>query len=223
VDDERDDEGDEYFLIEGQTELTEADYVRTWSSVPEFRKLRTYAIALPCIWTVSVLTTLAMRPSDSPKDLPFVQLLPLLILTFMIGYFLFLAPRGWAKRAAADHGDGHIRFRFDPSGLHVTTKLREAKTVWAAIPRYVETAGAFIVYISSQSLLVVPKRAFAGADVDLLRSVLDQRAIAAKQGGTDAGQARAAKKSSVSPLVIWVVLVVAFFGAWQLLSANLPR
>ena len=100
-----DDEESEPVIV-GETELKQADFEQVWSSIPAFRKLRGYAIALPCVWGFGIVTSLWTAPVE--RDAPAIlrMVLPTLFATALAMAFLRFAPRSWAKRAVADSGSG---------------------------------------------------------------------------------------------------------------------
>ncbi|MFE9483086.1 YcxB family protein [Streptomyces spororaveus] len=79
--------------------------------------------------------------------------------------------RGLLERA------GETRAVIDGSGALVTAASCESRIGWAAQPRYVETADAFVMLSDDKqavAMTVLPKRGIqAPADADALRAVLD--------------------------------------------------
>jgi hypothetical protein len=128
-------------------------------------------------------------------------------LTFFFRWYL---PRAWATRAVADTGSGQITFRLDDAGLEVTSPLGQLKLPWASLPGYLDAPACFIVYTDPQAMLVLPKRAFEAPETagELLRA-----RIGVRREGSRAGRL----------WVIWLGLVVAFLGVWQLLSTDASR
>ncbi|MFD5409894.1 YcxB family protein [Streptomyces nojiriensis] len=73
---------------------------------------------------------------------------------------------------------GETRAVIDGSGALVTAAACEMRIAWAAQPRYVETADAFVMLSDDKqavSMTVLPKRGIqAPADSDALRAILDR-------------------------------------------------
>lgn len=89
---------------------------------------------------------------------------------------------------------------------------RKATTAWSSLAHCLETPGAFAVYITPVTVMVVPKRAFAVADQPRLRALLTTR--------ISNRPLRGVKQYSLRALVVWAVLIVVFLAAWQILSAK---
>jgi len=95
--------------------------------------------------------------------------------------------------------------------------LRQHRLAWAGLARSIDTAQAFLVYTTPRTLLIVPKRAFADADVLTLRNMLAERVTAqpAPTGGLLGG-------SVTRVLVLWAALIVAFLAVWHFLDEGAP-
>ena len=193
----------EELVITGQLELTEADLARLAPHLPEFKRRW-----LPLLMFV-VVTPVVVFVNHS-----WLTVLPMLFGGLLFGYFQLLASKKWPKRALADLGAGTTTFRFDDYGMTVSSSLREHRLAWSALSRYVEAPGGFAVYTTPRTLLVVPKRAFAAADVPRLAELLRTRVIAKPGSAPGVPFKRVA--------LLWLTLIVAFVAIWLFLNDDVP-
>jgi hypothetical protein len=190
--------------IEGETELSEQDFREAFGFVPQFRRSNK-------LWLVAPLLLLLAFSDEKLGRSFWLPALPLLgFLGLSLGFRWYLR-RAWARRALADLGGGTTQFRFDETGLNVVSKLRRLELTWASLPQHVETPSSFIVYTGSQALLVLPKRAFAAADLEQLRAELRRRI-----------PTKPYKNRLQALLLLWVVLIVTFLAIWHFLGSQPP-
>jgi len=198
--------------LEVEVALTQTDFSKAWAALPQIRRQRakfTILVLLVVLLSVGRFAVLG-APIDETQWLALI--LPVLFIGLITSGLLVLMPRRWARQAMSDMGAGQIRFRFDAAGLEVESPLRSHKLAWAALPQHLETDEAFVIYTSSSSLVVVPKRAFAAGELEAARVLLGQR-ISNKPS----------KSALPRVLVMWAVLVLAFLGIWHFLRVNAPR
>jgi hypothetical protein len=198
--------------IVGATELTQADFLEVWSHVPAFRRTRTYTLFLPVFWLVLAIVTLSGAASVTEPSV----LLPLLGTSAFVAALVFallrMAPRSWAKQAFADNGSATQHYRFDEQGLSVDSDLRKVQLAWPALPNHLETPKSFVVYTSSQTIFVIPKRAFDNASLPRLRQLLQARLPLRRE-----------RNRALIRLMIWVVALALFLSIWHVLGASQPR
>lgn len=163
--------------VVGEAQLTEADFVEVWSTVPQFRKRR---------WSVQYL--LASAAVVVMSGAAGVTLLP-----HRMGWLFLLAPtafvlvaaamwwlprergrRSWARRAMKATGSGPVRFAFGEEGMSVESQASEHQLPWAALTRWLESEHALLVY-AGPTLIVVPKRAFLVGQLQVVRALLSSR------------------------------------------------
>jgi hypothetical protein len=195
--------------IVGGTELREEDFRRAYPRIPAFRRLRWILLALPLVWTFSAITTIVS--GDRPLNLVTLPaLLPPVFSILAVTVLGLWMPRGWAKRALATMGSGRATFRFDDEGLYFEAPARQFKLGWSAMPQHVDTGESFAVYTSEQTLLIIPKRAFAGGDAAAVAELLQARIPPVRQ------------RTFPLRLVIWVVVMIFFLSVWHFLSIDAP-
>lgn len=194
-------------LVAGEAQLSEGDFREAWGAVPAFRRLRAYAMALPIFCAALLLVSVLSNEHEGQAAAQLAQILPILLIPTMSVAFLLTARRSWAKRAISDLGTGRVTFRFNAHGLEVESELRQHRLAWAALPQHIEGHQSFLVYTGSQTLLLVPKRAFNEYDLATVKQLLQQRI-----------PPLASKSPLPRLLVIWAVLLVLFLSIWHVLS-----
>lgn len=191
--------------IEGSAEVTLEDYVKAWPAIPQFRRLRSILLILPCVWAFGWVSIVSANPGAAASPRFWSYSAPTLVLIGMCVVVLLISPRSWAKRATRDLGAGRARFYFDELGFRCEYAQHQVQVKWAGLPQHVETRDAFIVFTASQSVCVMPKRAFDAEDLVAVGSLLRER-IPTK-----------ARKGRVLRLVgIWVGVVLALLAVLSL-------
>jgi hypothetical protein len=174
--------------------------------------MRAYTLFLPAFWLVLAIVTLSSAESVSEPSV----LVPLVCTSAFVAALVFTllrrAPRGWAKRAFADNGLATQRYRFDEQGLSVDSDLRKVQLAWPALPNHLETPKSFVVYSSSQTIFVIPKRAFDDVSLPRLRQLLQARVPRQRE-----------PNRALVRLAIWVVALVLFLSIWHVLGTNQPH
>jgi hypothetical protein len=201
--------------VSGEVAYTVEDFAQAYDHIPAFRRLQSGVYLLPLIWAIGIATTL-LAPrghGEERPEIPLHILLPSIFFVVLMVVGLRRMKSGWAQRAFKDTGSGKASFRFDADGYHSKSSLREAQVAWAALPYYLETPEAFLIYTSTQTVMVLPKRALDGASgVDALRALLAERIRQQPPGGGRPGM----------KLLIWVVALVVFLSVWHFLNLEAP-
>jgi hypothetical protein len=125
---------------------------------------------------------------------------------------LFIAPRRIARkllRALAASGDGEVSFRFDDEGVTIRAAGSTTTFAYRTLVKTIEGTTAFMLYVNPLIANIIPKRAFSADGVDRVRAYL-----AAHQPPRPAGAA------GRKVLLIWIVLILAFWGTWLLLNTK---
>ena len=190
-------------------ELTQSDFSKAWGALPQIRRQRTKFVILVLVVVLGSVSRFALR-GDPIDETPWVAMVvPILFIVLLTSGLLWLMPRRWARQAMSDIGAGQMRFCFDAAGLEIESPLRSHKLAWAALPQHLETDDAFVIYTSSASIVVVPKRAFAAGQLEAARVLLGQRV-----------PTKASKSTLPRVLAIWVLLVIASVGIWHFLRVD---
>lgn len=163
--------------VVGEARLTEADFVAVWSSLPEFRRRRwsvSYVLTSSGVVVLSGLAGVMMLPDR----MGWLFLMAAAAFLFVAGTMWWLprerARSTWARRAMKATGDEPVRFGFDERGMSVESHASEHRLPWAELTRWLELEHALLVY-AGPTLILVPKRAFAADQVELVRALLEGR------------------------------------------------
>jgi hypothetical protein len=62
-----------------------------------------------------------------------------------------------------------------PDGLYSTGEMGQGTLKWSAFIRFQETRNLFMLYMSQSAFQVIPKRAFAGPELEKFRDLLKRR------------------------------------------------
>lgn len=204
------DQSSEAQEIVGEADVTEADLAHVVTQLPGEQR----SWLLPALLAVAIVVYLLVSPfPPGPETLPIV--LPMAFVLVLVGFFRRGARRAWIKQAFANIG-GPTKFRFDDFGFTSESSLRQHRLAWVVLARVTETPAAFLVYTTPRTVLVVPKRAFADADLPGLRQLHAARVIPqAVKGGAPGAQGR-------KVLLLWVVVLVSFLSIWHFLREESP-
>jgi hypothetical protein len=196
----------DFEAIEGSTTLTRADFAEVVEYLPGFKRS----------WWGFALLALAMLLFSGLSFAPaYSSLIPAALMVALLFYFQGFRRRDWVKRAYEQLG-GDTSFRFDEFGLHVDAQLRQHRLAWQTLLRVrLETPRSFLIYTSPQAVFVIPKRAFAAADIARIRELCAERVDyrPAETRGT---------ASLKSVALVYVGCVLAFLGIWSFLRAGSP-
>lgn len=198
-------------VIVGQAEVLEADAAdaitklgatkRAWlvPSLVTGVALLAVVLILPLTWQVALTIGL---------PLAFMVLRPI--------YVTRAARRLWIKQVLASVG-GRIAFRFDDYGCVAESSLRQHRLAWAALSRAVETPAAFLVYTMTRNMFIVPKRAFADAEVVKLGRVLRERITL-----TPPRKPPILNTASNRTLLKWLLPFAAYLWLWRFIGGLPP-
>lgn len=201
------DETSDSAAIVGQTDVGEVDLAQALGRLRGNRR----PWLLPVLMVAAMLVFMALSPSRIGSETLLSFVLPVSVVAILMTYFQVAGKRAWVKQALANIG-GPTTYRFDDFGFSSESQLRQHRLAWATLTRTVETPEAFLIYTTPQTLLIIPKRAFADADVAALGSLLLARV---KQQPIVTGRV-----SGRFTLLLWVVLVVTFLSIWHFLSID---
>jgi hypothetical protein len=205
------DETSDSRAIVGETEVGAADLAQALQRMQG--KSRPWLV--PVLMVAAMLAFVTLSPSRITSETLLSFVLPVSIVAILMTYFQVAGRRAWVKQALANVG-GPTTYRFDDFGFSSESKLRQHRLAWAALARTVDTPESFLIYTTPQTVLIVPKRAFADADVVTLGQWLPQRVKqqpVAKGGLTG-------RVSGRGTLLMWVVLLVTFLSIWHFLSID---
>jgi YcxB-like protein len=187
--------------IRGEALLQAEDFKAAWRALPDVRRFAIGAGFLLFMWSLGA----AMYPAPAFLVVPFGAL--------AFGYGLFQGRARWAATGMQGFGGGTVKYLFDDDGYHFEAPGRQQRLGWAAVPRYIETKEAFLIFSSPHVTTLVPKRAFAAGDHARLSAELQARIPPPKKRGSLAGKL----------VVVWVVVVVALLALWQLVMSPSTR
>lgn len=163
--------------VMGEAQLTEADFLEIWSSLPEFRKRR-WSLHYVLASSSAIVLSGAAGVMMLPHRMGWLFLASATAFLLVAGAMWWLprrrARRSWARRAMKATGDGPVRFGFDEAGMSVESHASEHQLAWPALSRWLELEHALLVYAGS-TLIVVPKRAFAARQLEVVRALLVRR------------------------------------------------
>lgn len=113
-----------------------------------------------------------MEPSTS---VAFVAVGAVLILFGIFpGYFPLASRRAFATQ---EQMQGRFRVEFSEDGVTATGPHSRGEMGWTLLDKFVETKNLFVLRRSSVLFYAYPKRAFAPADLDAFRSLLQRKVV----------------------------------------------
>jgi hypothetical protein len=192
-----------------EVELSLTDFSKAWGALPQIRRQRVKFSFMVVLAVAAGVGNFMVRAAPDTEAQWLAVFLPVPLVGLLVGGLLWLLPRRWARQAVTDIGGGPMRFRFDAAGLEVESPLRRHQLAWAALPQHLETDDAFVIYTSSSSIVVVPKRAFALGQLDATRALLRQHVSSTPS-----------KSALPRAIAMWAVLVLAFLGIWHFLRTD---
>lgn len=205
------DETSDSGAIVGETEVGAADLAQALQRMQG--KSRPWLV--PVLMVAAMLAFVTLSPSRITSETWLSFVLPVSVVAILLTYFQVAGRRAWVKQALANVG-GPTTYRFDEFGFSSESQLRQHRLAWAALARTVDTPESFLIYTTPQTVLIVPKRAFAAADIVTLGQWLPQRVKQqpVAKGGLTGGV------SGRGTLLMWVVLLVTFLSIWHFLSID---
>ena len=198
--------------IEGRVELTEADFVEAWLG---YAMRRHHVQTTWKLIAIVLVISLAALVSAWPV-MPGVW--TAMILALLAGVYLVKYQWVWiGKRSFARLHDARRRFKVSISeaGMHARGPKAEVRYAWSTLTAWIETAHLFVMLGPQGISDLCPKRSFDPADLPALRALFDARIVTPPAVTT---QAKATRSLSWKTLVLWLVLVAAFFAIYQLVQ-----
>jgi hypothetical protein len=126
-------------------------------------------------------------------------------------YMQLFQRRKVAERILAGRGERELAvdYEFSPAGLGISTAASKSVSEWSAYHHATEIPTAFLVYPNPTVFQIVPKRAFAEADLPRLREL-----FAAHLKG------KPPTNPLVRTVVLWAVLVILFLAFWNFYASS---
>jgi hypothetical protein len=188
--------------IRGEAQLTADDFKAVWVAVPQVRRMIAWFVVL----VVLVPTFLWLRAGG--REPLILGAIPICLLAVVYGVYRGRAR--WAEGALSGSQGKPVEYLFDAEAFQVKAPGRDSRAEWATLRGHLEVGSAFLIYMSPQIFVLVPKRAFTDADQARLHTELRARVPLHRAPGGSA------KKL----LLLWLALILVFLGIWQLLSAK---
>jgi hypothetical protein len=196
-------------VVVGTVRLTQKDLAGALCEMSWFFRLR-WVLVLSIVvvagtWVVAGLTAAS---SQAPAQPPVAAL----VFAAFFAAATFLGPRMTARRiirALAQAGDPEVTYRFDDEGVTIRATGSTTTFAYRRILKTREGKTAFFIYCSPMVANIVPKGAFAPADVDRVRALIAAHVTPKPMG---AGGRKV--------IILWVVLIVLFAVVWLLLNAQ---
>jgi len=138
-------------------------------------------------------------------------LVPFIAFTALFQGFMFLGPRYLARRSIATMSSHIVRYRLDPDEIAISNAGTTVTRRWDVLEQFVETGGAFLIWVGPSAIQIVAKRAFAPHELAWLRAQL----------ASHAGRRTASRRTQarwVRMGLLWAALVVVFLLVWQLMQ-----
>ena len=183
--------------IRGGTELQLEDLKRAWLAPAHMpgaiARLVAAVLVIP-----TVMWSLARETAGAAV---------LLAIPFGLGAVAYGLGRGrtrWAQAALHGSSSVAVEYLFDDYGYQVKTPWGESRLAWEAVHAQRVSKEAFLIYMTPQLLLVVPKRAFSEADQVRLGKQLEARVPRLERG-----------RGLLRVVGLWVMLVFAFLVIWM--------
>lgn len=187
--------------IRGEAQLTADDFKAVWVAVPAVRRMIVWFVAL-----VVLGPTFLWWRADGRNPL-ILGAIPICLVAVAVGVYRGRAR--WAEAALGGSQGQPIQYLFDAEAFQVKAPGRDSRAEWATLRGHLEVDHAFMLYMSPQLFVLVPKRAFTDADQARLRSELTARVPLQK-----------APSGAKKMLLMWLALILAYLGIWQFLSAK---
>ncbi|MFZ5895213.1 MAG: YcxB family protein [Myxococcota bacterium] len=191
--------------ILGSAVLTEEDFKRAWSSLPQMRAMVVYLAFL----VVTLCVFLGYRFFDGTNALP-LTLGTSVIAAGAIGLGIYRGRSRWARTATEQLRGGAVEYRLDQQGIATRSPGTEARVDWNTVHRFVEAPSAFLIYTTPAYAVIMPKRAFSERDHQPIRELLGRRI-----------QPRPKDRSLLRrAILLWAALIVCFLSIWQFLATK---
>lgn len=198
--------------IEGEVELTEADFVE--ANVAFAMHKNHVQVTWKLIAIVLVITLLALV--SAWPVMPGVW--TAMIVALLLGAFFARYQWVWIGKLSFERlPKARRRFEVNVSdaGMVARGPRAEVRYAWSTLTAWLETAHLFVMLGPHGVSDVCPKRSFDPEDLPALRALFDAKIVAPPAA---VAQAKATRNLSWKTLVLWVVLVVAFFAIYELVK-----
>jgi YcxB-like protein len=201
--------------IEGRVTLTEEDVRRGLRETPENRQAN---LALPVMMGVMLLiawTTRMGRPNASA-----LSVVPFVIVSIIIGWSSLTAQRKQARKLFAQmlESEREHSYVFDDAGIQIQNQTSTTRLTYLALHRFLEGPTTFLLFVGAPLPQLVPKRAFAEADLSAIRELCAKHVTVRKNPDFEKPSAK-----RVLILLAWVLLSMALlFGLAFLGGRYLP-
>jgi hypothetical protein len=195
-------------VIEGRVAMCVEDFAQAWRFLPQVRG--SVAVVFVIVLLVPAMMMMFNFRDGGGNGLIYAG--TGVLTAGAAAYGMWRGRMRWAKNALHTlRGEEGVLFRFDDYGFHVTAPGRESRLAWSEVYRSIDTALAFLVYTAPHAVVIVPKRAFASAEVNLLQALLIERVRPRPLAGTP----RLGRF-----LLLWLVLLISFFAIRNLLGSD---
>ena len=184
----------------GEAQLTADDFKAVWVLVPQIRRMIAWLAALVVLGPIFLWLR---TDGGSPLILGAI---PICLIAGVFGVYRGRAR--WAEGAVSSSRGQPVHYRFDAEAFQVKAPGRDSRAEWATLRGQLELDSAFLIYMSPQLFVLVPKRAFTDADRARLSAELRARVPVYKAPGGGAKR----------PLLLWLALILAFVGIWLFLN-----
>jgi YcxB-like protein len=194
-------------VIFGRVQLTEDDLRRGLAELSPLYRRRWWSLGV----LVAVFGLMAMSGSSAtlgrlaadPSALA-GMLVPVVLCVLIV-----LGPRLGARRMmkTLGLGDGEVDYRFDPEGLTIRAPGSSSTTAYRRVHSHRVTSDAFLIYSTPLIANIVPKRAFAPADLPRIEAWL---------AANVQPQRKIERRSWKILFLVWIGLIFFFLIVWQL-------
>jgi hypothetical protein len=191
--------------IIGRVGLTEADLRRPIVEMSLWTRLRWGYVAL---W-IAFGSVLVQGQG------PVTDWLPQMIAMGVFAGFLFYRPWLAARRSLAAlvrAGDSEVIYRFDEDGVTIRASGSTTTFAYRTLTKVKEGTTALLLYSDPAVASIIPKRAFAPADLERVRALVAPHA-----------KPEPLRAFPWKGVLIWLGLVFVAMVVWQLMNAHPPR
>jgi YcxB-like protein len=156
--------------LQGEADLSAADFRRLWWYVPGARRARTVLSPLVAL-SVLFVVVFALVPQ-------FPAALVLALVSATPYFVLWALGVSFAGRRAAALGPGPVMYAISENGLELCSSRMRELHAWPSFGSFVETPDTWVLHPRRGKVVFLPKRAFAGNTEHVswqLRRRLEQR------------------------------------------------
>lgn len=195
-----------FLRITARVTLTTEDFISVWLALPQIRRL-IFSLGY-LVFGVTLVAWSGLGDEHHHYGIAAATVV-LGSVSLIIG--LRRGRVNWARNSLEMlRGDEGVEFTFDETRLTMIAPGREVHLDWTLVLMHLETPTAFVLYTGPQSLILVPKRAFAPDEPSQLRALFAQhirpRPI---REGLRWGRL----------LAMWLILLAAIWLVWHFVSS----